>query len=160
MVTFGIWPLFIPNEVKTFLKRTHAFYQLISKTDVKLNLSLNSFGSESQGLYLTSVAKDSESPDSSASCLSSRTDRNRTYSSLSKNKDKIRTAKRIGTKNLCKNETRTGHGQRRPPTSSLFPGTEKSYESMKRFQSWEPMESFVWAKLIKLWAGLTKNGPL
>ena len=158
MVTFGIWPLFIPNEVKTFLKRTHAFYQLISKTDVKLNLSLNSFGS--RVLYLTSVAKDIESPDSSASSLSDRTGRQTTYSSFSKNMGWIRTAKRIETKNLYKNETRTGHGQCCPPTSGLYTGTGKLYDSIKRFRSWEPMESFVGAKLIKLWAGLTKNGPL
>lgn len=59
-----------------------------------------------------------------------------------------------------RDKDRTGHEQCCPPTSGLYTGTVKLYDSIKRFWSWEPMESFVGAKLIKLWAGLTKNGPL
>ena len=69
----------------------------------------------------TSSDKDTESPDSSVSFLSGRTDRQRTAFLKSRTESGKQTDTGLDfPENRDKNQTRTGHGHRCPPTSDVY----------------------------------------
>ena len=111
-----------PTSMKTSLSflRVNSKSTKISESDY-YGVLYQGHTYELLNVYQTSADKDSTSLDSSVSFLSGRTDRQQTAFLKSRTESGKQTDTRQDfPENRDKNQTRTGHGHRYPPTSDVY----------------------------------------